>query len=287
MKNLFLLFVIALIISACGTGSRESEGTVPSLTFKWQTDTLMTTCESVIYDKDKDVLYVSNINGQPDAKDGNGFISELTTDGQITHVEFTTGLNAPKGMGIFEGKLYVADIDRIVEIDTNTGEVTHTYPVEGAQFLNDIATGPDGKVYVSDTNSGKVHVLENGVVSTLLTGLDGPNGLQFDGDTFIVALWNKQTVVTADLETKQIKLKADSLMNPDGVEAIGNGDLFVSSWNGMVHVVRKDGSTPLILDTTSSPDSIGAADIKFIPEKNLLLVPTFYGNKVMAYEVIR
>lgn len=285
MKNAPILLVLILLATACGRNA-EKKNPTPSLTFKWQTDTVLTTCESVIYDKEKDVLYVSCINGNPSVKDGNGFIAEVNMDGSISHIEFTTGLNAPKGMGIVDNHLFVADIDRVVEIDTHTGEIEHAYPIDSAKFLNDIATTSDGKVYVSDTNGNKVYVL-NGDAFQELFGIDGPNGLQFNGDDFIVAEWNKSQVSTVDLSSGKAKLLADSIPNPDGVEALGNGDLFVSSWNGMIRYVRPDGSSPLILDTTSSPDSIGAADIKYIPEKKLLLVPTFYGNRVMAYDVIQ
>lgn len=285
MKHTLFLLVLILLATACGRNT-EKRNPTPSLTFRWQTDTRLRTCESVMYDKEKDVLYVSCINGNPSVKDGNGFIAEVNMDGSISHIDFTTGLNAPKGMGIVDNHLFVADIDRVVEVDTHTGEIEHTYSIDSAKFLNDIVTSTDGKVYVSDTNGNKVYVLDGSSFHPLFD-INGPNGLQFNGDDFIVAEWNKAQVSTVDLSSGKAKLLADSIPNPDGVEAVGNGDLFVSSWNGMVRYVRPDGSSPLILDTTSSPDSIGAADIKYIPEKKLLLVPTFYGNRVMAYDVIQ
>jgi len=38
-----------------------------------------------------------------------------------------------------------------------------------------------------------------------------------------------------------------------------------------------------VLNTKDNGES--AADIWFIPEKNLLLIPTFFKNKVTAYQV--
>ena len=68
-------------------------------------------------------------------------------------------------MGIMDGKLYVTDIDEIVEIDVESSEISNRYPVEGAQFLNDLDTH-DGKVYFTDMRAGSIHVLENGTIST-------------------------------------------------------------------------------------------------------------------------
>ena len=77
----------------------------------WQTTGDLKTPESVIYFQEKDVIYVANINCDPSAKDGNGFISVLNPVGSVKNLEWIKNLNAPKGMAIFKGKLYVADID--------------------------------------------------------------------------------------------------------------------------------------------------------------------------------
>ncbi len=283
MKPLIALAAAAVIVSACSTPKENtSEAKVPTLTKKWESDTTLTTCESVLYDKANDVLYVANIAGKPDSVDGVGFIAKLGLDGKVVDAQWVKGLNAPKGMGISNGKLYVADITNLVEIDIATGTVSNSYPVEGAVFLNDVTVDGAGKVYVSDSNAGNVSVLENGVVSSFLTGQDGPNGLLSDGDTFLVAHWNAKTLNTVDA-SKQVTMKADSIENPDGIEAVGDGGYLVSSWNGKVTYVAADGKTTLLLDTTG--EGVSAADIEYIQEKKLLLVPTFFKNKVVAYEL--
>jgi sugar lactone lactonase YvrE len=282
MKKFIPFILLLLVIAACETKKSETSS-APALTLKWETDTLLTTSESVIYDEANDVLYVSNINGVPDAKDGNGFISIVSLAGKITNLNWVTGLDAPKGLGIYTGKLYVADIDRVHEIEIASGKVLNSFNADGAKFLNDIAVSSNGKVYVSDTGAGEVLVLENGVFSKLLTGLDGPNGLFVEGDALLVALWNSKTLNWVDLASKQLTMKADSLENPDGIEAIGNGAHLVSSWNGLVNYLDKDWNARIILDTQSSKR--GAADIEYIQSKKLLLVPTFYKNSVAAYEL--
>ena len=292
--NNYTITVIALLIfcSACNqqpkqenseTAETEGNDQAPvTLTLKWQTDSVLTTCESVLYDEDKDILYVANINGQPDAKDGNGSISTVSLDGKVTGATWATGMDAPKGMGLLNGQLYVTDIDRVHEIDTETGKITNSYPVEGAKFLNDIAVG-GGKVYISDSRGGSIHVLEDGKVNVFLSNLQGPNGLFVENGDLVVALWDAKTLNTIDITSKDIMLRTEGLENPDGIEAIDNNEYLVSSWNGLIHHINSDWEKTLILDT--SKESLNAADIEYIKSKNLLLVPTFFKNKVMAYEV--
>jgi|ERR1044071_2215826 sugar lactone lactonase YvrE len=284
MKPLIALAVVLTVITACQpTKEQKTEVKTPSLTMKWASDTTLTTCESVLYDQNADVLYVADIAGKPDSIDHVGYISKLGLDGKVIDAQWVKGLNAPKGMGLANGKLYVADINTLVEIDPATGTVTKSYPVEGAKFLNDVTTDGSGKVYVSDSNTGTVSVLENGTISPYLTGIAGVNGLLSDGNTFLVASFSGGTLNTVD-GSKQVVLKADSVENADGVEAVGDGGYLVSSWNGKVTYVAPDGTTTKLLDTTGEKNQ-SAADIEYIPSKKLLLVPTFFGNKVVAYEL--
>jgi hypothetical protein len=289
MKPLYAYAVVLAAFAACSAPPKETatetaaapELKAPTLTMKWETEPTLTTCESVLYDKANDVLYVANIAGDPSGVDGVGFVSKVGLDGKVIDAQWVKGLNAPKGMGLANGKLYVADINTIVEIDPSNGKVTNKYAVEGAQFLNDITTDNSGKVFVSDSNTGTVSVLENGKITTFLSGQKGPNGLLSDGSDFLMASFAEGTLNRVD--GGQVVLIADSVENADGIEAVGDGGWLVSSWNGKVTYVGADGRTKVILNTTA--DSVSAADIEYIPEKKLLLVPTFFKNKVVAYEL--
>lgn len=265
------------------TEEQQQENAEPvTLKLKWQTEPILTTCESVIYDDKNDVLYVANINGQPDGKDGNGFISKLSLEGKVTTEKWVQGMDAPKGMGLQDGKLYVTDIDRVHEIDVQTGRITNTLRVQNANFLNDI-TVDNGKVYVSDSRGGAIHVIEDGKVESFLSNLQGPNGLFAESGELLVALWDAKTLSTIDISSKNIVQRTEGIENPDGIEAIDNNEYLVSSWNGLVHHIDSDWKKTLILDTRK--DSLNAADIEYVKSKNLLLVPTFFKNTVMAYEL--
>jgi sugar lactone lactonase YvrE len=254
-----------------------------TLTLKWETDTSLTTCESVLYDKDNDVIYVANINGAPDGKDGNGFISKVSVDGKVTEAQWVKGLNAPKGLGLHNGKLYVADIDKIAEIDTKSGKLVKSYPVAGAKFLNDVTVDSTGRVFVSDTGAGNIVVLEKGKVTKWLENVEGPNGLLAEGNNLRMVSFSAKTFNTIDVASKQVTKHADGIADADGIEPMGDGSYLVSSWSGEVTYVTPDFKTHSVLNLRA--DSVNAADIDYIQDKNLLIVPTFFKNTVRAYEV--
>src|SRR6266700_3216321 len=175
MKKLFsLLFVIVFVIAAF-PAIVSAQG--HKLVKKWETDSVLKVPESVLYDAKGQQLYVSNIDGKdPGAKDGIGSVGKVGLDGKIINVDWVTGLNSPKGLGLFGDLLYVADVDQVAVIDTKKAAVIQRIPVPGAVFLNDITVDKKGVVYVSDTRTNKVHRVEKGVVTTFLENLQGPNG---------------------------------------------------------------------------------------------------------------
>jgi DNA-binding beta-propeller fold protein YncE len=83
----------------------------------WETPTNLKNPESVAYASKQNILFVSNINGEPDKKDQNGFISKVSpSNGSIIELNWITGLNAPKGIAFSNdnNKLYVSDITDLV-----------------------------------------------------------------------------------------------------------------------------------------------------------------------------
>src|SRR5690606_24596921 len=291
MKSFSFLTPLLLAVSlGCGnqkqdqhTDSTEGSDAKPvTLTRVWETAPVLTTCESVLYDESQNVLYVSNINGAPDGKDGNGFISRLSLEGEILDLEWVRGIDAPKGMGLHDGKLYVTDIDRVHEINTADGNITRTFPVEGATFLNDI-TVDNAKIYISDSRGGAIYLIEDGELSTFMQDLKGPNGLFADNGKLVVALWDEKSLNTLDPSSKEITKHTEGIENPDGIEAIGNNAYIVSSWNGIIHHIDSDCYRTVLLDTRQ--DSIYSADIEYVKGRNLRLVPTFFHHSVVAYEV--
>lgn len=147
--------------------------------------------ESVYYDTANDILFVSNVAGEGDKKDGKGWISKLKTNGEVIKSKWVEGLNAPKGMRSFKDNLWVSDIDEVLSIDMKTGKIMNRIKIEKALFLNDVAVDTGGTVYVSDTLASRIYQIQGGKASVFVEGvhLNSPNGLLVEGNNLYVAAW--------------------------------------------------------------------------------------------------
>ncbi len=123
-----------------------------------------------MFDANNKVLYVANIDGtEPWGKDGKGSVGKVGMDGKIIKVDWVAGLNAPKGMGLYKGKLYVADLENLVVIDIAKGSIEKTIAVENAQGLNDVTIDKNGVIYVSDSKAKNYFVWRMGRLNYFLT----------------------------------------------------------------------------------------------------------------------
>lgn len=296
MKNLLLAMALLFII-ACGSNDPANDASaesntsdagpaVPTLVKKWETDTLLTTSESIVFDSERGVYYVSCIGGVPPAeKDGDGFIARVDQQGKIIgEARWITGMDAPKGLGLVGSTLYATDIDEVIVADVLTGQITNRIAIEGATFLNDVAIGSDNSVYVTDTDNNTIHKVNDNSTSVYLMDeeIGGINGAWFDANSMLVVGFQSGQLRKYDMGASKGTIVADSIFGGDGIEKMGDA-FYVSSWNGEVYHVDQDGNKSLILDTKA--DEINAADIETVASQNLLIVPTFFGNTIAAYEV--
>ncbi|MBL8916277.1 MAG: hypothetical protein JNM17_36590 [Archangium sp.] len=261
----------------------------------------MSTPESVLYDAETDTYLVSNINGAPTDKDNNGFIAEIGADGTVVNAKLIEGgqkkvtLNAPKGSAIHKGLLYVADIDTVRVFDRKTGEPKGEVALKGATFANDVALGPDGLIYVSDsglspkfegTGTDAIWVVTPGKKPTAKAlikskDLHGPNGLLVTKDAIHVVCFGAPELQTYDLKGKK---KGDFATLPngalDGIIAVGD-DVLVSSWGAKsIYRGKPGGEWKVAFSDLEAP-----ADIGFDSKRNRVLVPRFQGNIVEAWEL--
>lgn len=285
MKNLLILAALAL--AACNNAQKPQEEAVKpvehSLIQKWETDSLLKTPESVLFDKTNNVLYVSNIDGkEPWAADGKGSIAKVGTDGKIIAAEWVKGLDAPKGIGIYDGKLYVADLTNLVIIDIKAGKIDKKVPVAGSAGLNDVSVDGKGIVYITDSQGKKVFRFENGKAELLLENLKGPNGiLSHDGSLYIL---DNGGMYKINDDKSLTKITDGMEGNTDGIENIGGSDFIVSCWEGALwYVSAADSTKQLMMDTRKEKRS--TADIGIDVATKTIYVPTFFKNTVVAYEV--
>jgi DNA-binding beta-propeller fold protein YncE len=250
--------------------------------------------ESVYYDASSGFLFSSQIGGNASAKDGNGRIVKLTLDGKIVDPKWSKAtLNAPKGLRAYRGTLYVADIDEVVGFEIASGREVARVKTD-AKFLNDLATAPDGAVYVTDSFQNRVYVIRNGTASVFVASpqLELPNGILVDGSRLIVATDGNPgrrggggtpgSLYAVDLATRAItQVTTGSIGTPDGVEPDGRGGFIVSDVaGGRLFHVGAAGDVRQIRRLAAQP-----ADIAFIPARGLLVVPHVGLNRVSGYDL--
>ncbi|MCA6119046.1 SMP-30/gluconolactonase/LRE family protein [Bradyrhizobium sp. WSM 1738] len=250
--------------------------------------------ESAVFDRAAGAVYVSNVNGDPMKKDGNGFVSKLGPDGKVVTIEWVKGLDSPTGLALASGKLYAADVDRIAEIDLAKGEVLNRFEAPGSKFLNDLAADKSGRIYASDMVSNSIWVLDGGKLSLLLQddALENPNGLLVEDGRLVVASWGKMApdfstkvpgrMKAVDLSTKKVSDLGSPtpVGNLDGVEPDGKGGYLATDWmNGGLFRIASNGTATRLL-----PLAKGSADLGIGPD-GTVIIPMMMEGTVVAYRV--
>jgi sugar lactone lactonase YvrE len=260
------------------------------------------TPESVLHDTDADVYLVSNINGEPLAKDGNGYIARVSTDRETMERYWIQGgrngvtLHAPKGMAIAGDLLWVADIDVLRAFDRRSGAPVREVPIPGASFLNDVSADAQGTVFCSDTGVDAKfaptgtdaiwRVPPDGAPVALAKGteLGQPNGIVArDGGVYAVS-WRDGAFYQIDRRGVRLDLgkapqaKLDGLVRVESAEPGTAPAWYATSWDGKC-VYRFDvaGGVVPLPHTIEQP-----ADCGFDGKRRVLLVPWFGANKIDA-----
>lgn len=284
-KRGLIMIISCLLTNSCLWAQESIQETVQSekLLKVWETPEELNIPESSCYNPGDKTIYVSNIVGNPDKKDGEGFISKISDKGKIIEKEWVKGLNAPKGIGITNGKLYVTDIDEVVEISLKTAQITRRYKTARAHSFNDIATDKQGHVYVSEMQQHLVLRVGKDSLEVFAESdqIAGVNGICDYGKEVI--LGSKGNLIAIDKETKAIRILVEKTGYLDGIVVVGNNKIVTSDWKGKVQLISPGKPTEVLLNTASQ--KINAADLGWISSKQLLLVPTFSNNKIIAFKL--
>jgi sugar lactone lactonase YvrE len=265
----------------------------------------MKTPESVRYDPELDVFYVSNINGNPSQHDGNGFIAIVRADstGAPARMLVESGkngatLDAPKGLALSGDTLWVADINHVRAFNRKTGAKLADIDLSSqkAQFLNDVAVGGDGSVYVTDTGilfdekgnmshpgTDQIFRIKGGKATAIkMDSLGAPNGIAWDkaNNRFVLGGFAGKSVQTWK---EGDKLPANLVAGPgqyDGVEVLADGRILVSSWADSTVDVIQNGALSKLIAGVGAP-----ADIGVDTKRNVVAIPRFNDNKVDFYRI--
>src|SRR5215208_2817538 len=310
--------IIGVLLAAdnvtVANAQQQQQMTMSNIEKIWETPAQFKTPESVIYEPNENVLFVSSIDGAPNGKDKQGFISKVSPlNGSIIELNWVTSLDAPKGMAVVNNTnnslLYVSDITDLVEIDVNSGKIINRYNAPGSGFLNDVASDNQGHVYVSDTVTNTIYRLDtknlgnsnnnNASLQVWLQTpeLNGPNGLYVDD------INNKLIVVSVgpfsnpggsiravDLQNRTISsLGEEGTAIPigglDGIEADSTGRYYYVTDNpaGKLYVVNSNGTGYETLDLQRQ----GTADLGTILDQNMIIIPMMQDNKLEAFRIRR
>ncbi len=278
-----LLLVLAESMGGWGFMCRDGSAVYQdkSLTELWVLSHELSYPETVLYDKDRDVLYVSNY-----ISDGAQFISKVKLNGEIESREWIKGLVQPAGMAIHGDKLFVVERANLVEIDIKSGEIVKKHAAPAPGFLNDIAVDNEGNIYISDGRRGQILKFSSGQFSTWKSGeeLIQVNGLHFANGKLYAGFSSDASLRSIDLSSGEITTiaKLDPGAVIDGIESDEKGNILVSNFNGKVYLVSPEGQKTLLLDSTAPRQY--CANFAYIPGKNLLIIPTLSDNRIIAFK---
>jgi hypothetical protein len=310
--------IIGVLLAAdnvtVANAQQQQQMTMSNIEKIWETPAQFKTPESVIYEPNENVLFVSSIDGAPDGKDKQGFISKVSPlNGSIIELNWVTSLDAPKGMAVVNNTnnslLYVSDITDLVEVDVNSGKIINRYNAPGSGFLNDVASDNQGHVYVSDTVTNTIYRLDtknlgnnsnnnNASLQVWLQTpeLNGPNGLYVDdtNNRLIVVSFGAfsnpgGSIRVVDLQNRTMSsLGEEGTAVPigglDGVEADSTGRYYYVTDNpaGKLYVVNSNGTGYETLDLQEQR----TADLGTILDQNMIIIPMMQQNKLEAFRIM-
>jgi hypothetical protein len=260
---------------------------------------------AIAYDAERDLYWVSNLNGE--GPKGNGFISRLEPTAERSTLNYIDGtkpgvtLQAPRGLTVFGDVLFVADVGTVRKFKASTGEPLGDIDVPGATLLTDVAAAIDGSLYVADvggdpneasvSDSGDDAIYQispAGQVSTVARrpNLGGPYALVANA----TGLW---VTCTGSNELLLLVPSADGSpvadagrmplpgAAPRGIVDMPDGTLVISSEaTGTVYRGYRDGPFQPVISDLESP-----ADLAYDTRRKRLLIPLLGGHSLAIFEI--
>lgn len=252
---------------------------------------------SFVGDQQGKEFFISNVNGEPDARDNNGFITKVDAEGKVLNLKFIQGgitdvmLHAPKGLAIVDQTLYVADLDQLKGFDRTTGKplVVISFPPlpsKGVVSLTDVTAGASGLLYASDQSNNTIYRIEHTAghrVTQFIQDdrLAGPSGIAVNPRTghLVAVSWNKGKIFDITPEGQLSELESNGFFtgrfqNLSGVDFDRWGNMYVSDFSrGKIWRMTRDQRFQVIAEYLLSP-----ADISIDRTNNLILVPYHHAH---------
>lgn len=241
-------------------------------------------------------IYVSNVNGDYNDKDGNGFISKLKPDGTVEELKFFDGaskafeLDAPTGMAVVRSALYVTDINKlhVFDLDARKLYVDINFGDLPVKHLYDIVLGPDDMLYVTDGPGNtiyKIDIRKQHEVTVFAQSevLGEPHGITwFPAKQALVAAGGVSgRVISWDKEGKQIAQPEILLKSLEGVAADDKGSFYVASTTlgGVFKIAPDFAMTAFALGQGQ------ASGIAFAGQTSELIISSFDTGTISSFPV--
>jgi gluconolactonase len=247
--------------------------------------------ESVAIGPDK-AWYVTSF-GKFDTK-GDGAVYRVDPD-RGTPEPYVTGLDDPCGLVFVGDTVWVADRQGVYR-SVGRGRAKLVYPVKAfprpLHFLNDLAAGRNGELYVSDTGDstaaghGAVFRLAGGKAPTVVPGSDtvraqsSVNGLFLGGGDTLYTVGYRTGVLSVTDGKGSWRELARGLGAPDGIDTADGSAFYISDNVGgdLFLVPRSTGKPMKLASGLESP-----ADLVVDHDRGLLVVPENSGDRLSIY----
>lgn len=227
-----------------------------------------------------DAMFVSNVVTEPDAMDSVGYVCRTSLYGEIVDTLRIDGLNSPKGMVEHGGYLYIADINRIAKYDVEADTLVAMIPVPGAKYLFDMEKDRAGRLYVSDSYGERVYRIDgdSAVLFACDTLCANISGLCYYNNNLYAGAKNR--ILRID-SLGRVKTVFNTAYSVCGIRSDDEGNFITTDFVGNVYAVGRRKAQLLV----GRRQGVQAADVGYLPEQRILVVPTYGDNSVELYEM--
>lgn len=259
---------------------------------------------AIAYDAERDLYWVSNLNGE--GPKGDGFISRLEPTAERSTLNYIDGqkqgvaLEAPRGLAVFGDVLYVTDVRTVRKFKASTGEALGAIEVPGAALLTDVAAAVDGSLYVADvggdpseaalpdTGDDAIYQISPaGQVSTVTRrpNLGGPYGLVANENGLWVTCTGSSELLLLVPDTDGEPVADAGRLPlpgaPSGIVGIPDGTFVIASEaSGAVYRGYRDGPFQPVISGLEAP-----ADVAYDTRRKRLLIPLVTGHSLAIFEL--
>jgi hypothetical protein len=262
MRKLYAVFVVFFLLTSLGSISQDFNA-IESAEF------------DPVYHRflvsNSDGVLVVNADGEP--------VSEMGGDAVAQY-----------GMEVIGNTLFAIVNDDVRAYDLTSGLEISSITIEGAQFLNGMASDGDHRIWVTDFSAKDIFEIDftdlanPSYVQVVSNTVTTPNGICYDegNNRLVFVNWGGSAAIKAvDLTDYTITnlVSNTGLGNIDGIDNDNYGNYYIASWSpNRITKYNADFSVSEIITVAGGLSS--PADIAYAEEIDTLIIPNSGNNTV-------